>query len=352
MLSARHNIMDKLTNHPLYKEDLNNVLSVSSVELLKGKSFLITGATGMVGTMLIDALMLLGDVKIYAVGRNKEKAKERLGGYYDSPNFTFLAQDVTQPFSRDLKVDYILPLASNTHPLAYFQYPIETMLINIEGAKNALDLAAECGAMVLYPSSVEVYGNAVDASPFVENNNGKLNLSTSRACYSESKRSCEAMCQSYSTEKGVKVKIARLCRIFGPTMLMTDTKASSQFIIKAIKDEDIVLKSEGNQYFSYAYVAEAVKALLTILLYGKDGEAYNISSEKTNVRLKEFAQLCAHAVGRRVVFDLPSETERKGYSVADTAILDNSKLLALGFQPMYEMKDAIMRTIEMLKSTI
>ena len=342
-------IMDKIKNHPLYREDLENILSVSSVELLKGKSFLITGATGMVGTMLIDTLMLLADVKIYAVGRNKEKAKERLGEYFDSPDFTFLAQDVTQPFPRDLKVDYIIPLASNTHPLAYSQYPIETMLINIEGAKNALDLAAECGAMVLYPSSVEVYGNSPDGNPFKEEDNGQLNLSNSRACYTESKRSCEALCQSYAAEKGVKVKIARLCRIFGPSMVQTDTKASSQFLLKALHDEDIVLKSEGNQYFSYVYVADAVAALLHILLHGKDGEAYNVSSEKTNVHLREFAELCAEASGRKVVFDLPSETERKGYSIAATAILDNSKLCDLGFVPRYGMKDAVERTISILE---
>lgn len=338
-----------MKRHPLYREDLKNILSVSSVELLKGKSFLITGATGMVGTMLIDALMLLGDVKIYAVGRNKNKARERLGEYFDSPNFSFLAQDVTQPFPKDLKVDYIIPLASNTHPMAYSQSPIETMLINIEGARNALDLAANCGATVLYPSTVEVYGNAIDGESFKEESNGQLNLSNSRACYSESKRSCEALCQSYAAEKDVKVKIARLCRIFGPTMVMTDTKASSQFLLKALRGEDIVLKSEGTQYFSYVYVADAVAALLHILLHGKDGETYNVSSEKTNVHLREFAELCAEVSGRKVVFDLPSEAERKGYSIAATAILDNSKLCSLGFAPKYEMKEAITRTIEILK---
>lgn len=120
-----------------------------------------------------------------------------------------------------------------------------------------------------------------------------MNLANSRACYTESKRSCEALCQSYKSERNVKIKIVRLCRIFGPTMLMSDTKASSQFIIKAINNEDIVLKSEGNQYFSYIYVADAVAAILYVLLKGQDGEAYNISNLDTNVHLKDFANQCA-----------------------------------------------------------
>ena len=247
-------------------------------------------------------------------------------------------------------MDVIIPAASNTHPLAYSQYPVETMMINIKGAEYALNLAEKCGATVLYPSTVEVYGNATNATDiFVESYTGNLNLATSRACYTESKRAAEALCQSYIAQKHVKVKIARLCRIFGPTMLDSDSKASSQFIKKAIAGEDIVLKSEGNQYFSYTYVADAVAGLLTILLNGENGEAYNISSEKTNVDLKEFAQMCAECNAKNVVFDLPSETEKKGFSIAMQAILSNEKIKSIGFDPMYEMKDAVNRTVEILK---
>ena len=336
-------------NHPLYQEDIKNILSIKNVEQLKGKSFLITGATGMVGVMLIDALMALGDVKVIAVGRNKAKAQDRLGEYFDNPNFDFLVQDVCQPFPEDLKVDYIIPMASNTHPLAYSQYPIETIMINIKGAEHALNLADKCGATVVYTSTNEVYGNALGDEVFTEDYNGRLNLSNARACYNESKRTSEAMCQSYIAEHGTKVKIARLCRIFGPTMLESDSKASSQFIKKAIAGEDIVLKSEGNQYFSYTYVADAVMGLLTVLLNGEIGVAYNVSSEKTNVHLKDFAQLCAETCGKDVVFDLPSEAERKGFSVAMQAILANDRIKSIGFEPKYEMKDAVRRTVEILK---
>lgn len=334
--------------HPLYQEDLNNILSIKDIETLHGKSFLITGATGMVGVMLIDALMKMSDVKVIAVGRSEEKARLRLCEYFGNENFEFMAHDVCQPFDESIKVDYIIPAASNTHPLAYSQYPIETIFINVKGAEHALNLAERCGATVVYTSTNEVYGNAVSDEDFTEDYNGRLNLSNARSCYNESKRTSEALCQSYIAERGVKVKIARLCRIFGPTMLESDSKASSQFIKKAIAGEDIVLKSEGNQFFSYTYVADAVMGLLTVLLHGEIGVAYNVSSEKTNVRLKDFAQMCAESIGKSVVFDLPPETERKGYSTAMRAILANDRIKGIGFEPMYGMKDALNRTIKIL----
>ena len=334
----------------LYQQDLRNIVSMPGIETLHGKTILITGATGMVGTHLIDALMLLGDVKVYAVGRDKNRAMDRLGSYYDSPLFTFVEQDVCNKFPSDIKPDIIIPLASNTHPLAYSQYPVETMLINIKGAEHALNLAVETGATVLYPSTVEVYGNAIGEDTFSEDYTGKLNLSTSRSCYTESKRSAEAMCQSFIAEKGAKVKIVRLSRLFGPTMLMTDSKASSQFIKKALAHEDIILKSEGNQLFSYTYITDAVRAMLHVLIYGEVGTTYNISCESCDVRLKEFAGLCAQYNGKDVIFELPSETERKGFSVAQKAVLDNSRLRSIGWTPLYNMKEALWRTLDIIAS--
>ena len=334
----------------LYQQDLRNIVSMPGIETLHGKTILITGATGMVGTHLIDALMLLGDVKVYAVGRDKNRAMDRLGSYYDSPLFTFVEQDVCNKFPSDIKPDIIIPLASNTHPLAYSQYPVETMLINIKGAEHALNLAVETGATVLYPSTVEVYGNAIGEDTFSEDYTGKLNLSTSRSCYTESKRSAEAMCQSFIAEIGAKVKIVRLSRLFGPTMLMTDSKASSQFIKKALAHEDIILKSEGNQLFSYTYITDAVRAMLHVLIYGEVGTAYNISCESCDVRLKEFAGLCAQYNGKDVIFELPSETERKGFSVAQKAVLDNSRLRSIGWTPLYNMKEALWRTLDIIAS--
>lgn len=335
--------------HPLYQEDLQNILSVKGLERLEGKNILITGATGLIGVQMIDALMMHGNINIYAVGRDRKKAAERLGEYFDKPNFTFIEQDVCNAFDDSLNVNYIIPCASNTHPLAYSQYPVETMMINIKGAEHALNLAARCKATVLYPSTVEVYGNAQGNDVFTEDYTGKLNLSTSRSCYTESKRSAEALCQSYIAERGVDVRIVRLSRIFGPTMLMSDSKASSQFIKKAIANEDIILKSAGNQFFSYTYVTDAVAAMLHIMINGESGQAYNISNDDCNVHLKDFAGICAEYNGKSVIFDLPSESEAKGYSIATQAILDNTKLKNTGFKPTYKFKNAVERTITILR---
>ena len=340
--------------HPLYQEDLERITQLGDINRLYGKSFMISGATGLIGVCLIDALMHLNkkgaNITIYALGRSREKAALRLGEYFEESNFHFVEREASESLLELPKVDVIIPLASNTHPLAYSKYPIETININVKGAEQALEKALACNAMVLYPSTVEVYGNARGDDDFTEDYTGMLNLATSRACYTESKRLSEALCQSYIAERGAQVKIVRLSRVFGPTMLMSDSKASSQFIQKALAGENIVLKSKGEQLFSYTYVADAVGAMLHVLLHGEEGVAYNIANEACNVCLKDFAQLCAEWADKQVVFELPSETEQKGFSIAMRAVLDNSRLKGLNWHPQYAMKDAVYRTLSILKS--
>ncbi len=345
--------MAEINMHPLYQKDLEWILQTKDIHQLQGKRFLITGATGLIGTCMIDALMRYNkqgaDLTIYAVGRDKEKAASRLGRYFADQHFQFIEQDVRQPFPSQIEADYIIPLASNTHPLAYSQYPIETIEINVKGAEAALQKAIACGATILYPSTVEVYGNARGEDTFTEDYTGQLSLATARSCYTESKRLSEALCQSYIAEKEAKVKIARLSRVFGPTMLMSDSKASSQFIKKALANENIILKSKGEQLFSYTYTADAVSGLLHILIHGEYGVPYNIANEACNVKLKDFAQQCAAWAGKDVVFELPTETEQKGFSVAMRAILDNNRLKAIGWKPQYDFSNAINRTLDILK---
>ena len=150
-----------------------------------------------------------------------------------------------------------------------------------------------------------------NVGPFKENEMGYIDCNSLRAGYNEGKRAGETLCQAYIEKNGIEVVTTRLPRIYGPTVKKDDSKAMSQFINKALNGEDIVLKSEGNQYFSYLYVADAVSGIFTILTNGKNGEVYNLENKSSDVYLKDLANLVAKYAGVKVVFDLPSETEKK-----------------------------------------
>lgn len=182
-------------------------------------------------------------------------------------------------------------------------------------------------------SSVEIYGQALEGTErFAEADCGYIDCNTLRAGYPEAKRVCEAMCQAYIEERGVDAVTVRLPRCYGPTMQMTDSKALAQFIKKAVSGEDIVLKSQGAQLYSFAYVADAVLGMLWVLAKGRTGKAYNLADGKSDATLRQLAELCARATGMRVVFDLPDETEQRDFSKAQRALLDGSKLKQLGWR--------------------
>ena len=319
---------------------------------------MLSGATGLIGSFLIDVIMEKNYVDslnciVYAIGRNSEKAKTRFNKYINNEHLVFIPYDVRFPLQCEGlgNVDYILHLASNTHPMLYSTDPIGTITTNIVGVQNMLDFAVNHNATrVAFASSNEIYGeNRGDVEFFSENYCGYINSNTMRAGYPESKRCGEALCQAYMVQKGLDVVIPRLTRSYGPTMLMSDTKAISQFIKKGIAGEDIVLKSTGTQYYSYTYMTDAVSGLLTVLLCGDSGEAYNIAEKHSDIMLKDLAAIIAGINGKKVVFEIPDAVEAAGYSKATKARLDGRKLMALGWKPRYDIKSGMERTIKILK---
>lgn len=344
----------------IYSDDISRIASAPYIswETLYGKTLIISGATGMIGSCLIDAIQEKNrkerfDCTTIALGRNEFKAKERFHEYWDSPFFRFIECDINHAasFPADLKGDFFLHLASNTHPVAYSTDPIGTITANIIGTKNMLDIAVRSHATrFLFASSNEVYGeNRGDKELFDESYCGYIDCNTLRAGYPESKRCGESLCQAYMQQKGLDVVIARLTRSFGPTLLPTDTKALSQFLRNGANKEDIVLKSAGNQYYSYTYSADAVTGLLTVLTRGDKGEAYNVSDQSCDIKMKDLAQMIADISGTRVIFALPSEIEARGFSKATKARLDGNKLHSLGWSADYSIKDGLVRTLACLK---
>lgn len=347
----------KLYENELYREDIEAAAGAALPwDKLAGKSVLLSGATGLIGSFLTDVIMTLNarglNCRVYALSRDAARAAARFAHWQDIEWLQCIASDINRPLIRPElgKVDFVLHLASNTHPLQYATDPIGTITTNIIGVQNMLDFAAAHEAeRFAFASSNEIYGeNRGDAELFDEAYCGYINSNTMRAGYPESKRCGEALCQAYKAQKGLDVVIPRLTRSYGPTMLMSDTKAISQFIRKGIAGEDIVLKSAGTQYYSYTYVADAVTGLLTVLLSGENGEAYNIADARSDITLRDLAGLIAGFAGRKVVFEIPDATEAAGYSRATKARLDGGKLRGIGWSARYDIRAGIERTMRIL----
>ncbi|MBQ6296477.1 MAG: NAD-dependent epimerase/dehydratase family protein [Selenomonadaceae bacterium] len=347
-------------NHELYAADIAGIANENlSWEKLSGKSLLLTGASGLVGTVLVDLLMKKNrddnlNVKICAAGRNEKIAKERFADYLDDKNFEFVKLDVNEPIKNDLDVDFIIHAASNTHPLLYSTEPVSTMTTNIIGTYNLLEFGLRKKiSRFVFVSSVEIYGKALrDEDIFDENYCGYINCNTLRAGYPEAKRAGEALCQAYISQHGLDIVIPRLSRIYGATMRLNDSKAMSEFIINGVRGEDIVLKSQGVPKFSYCYATDAANGILYCLLNGKCGEAYNVADSSEILSLRQIAKYISSLAGRKVVFELPSETQAKGFSKSVNAIMSNDKLRALGWSPKDDTRSGVKKTIEILKSIV
>ena len=344
-----------MLENKLYKESIEAVLGLSLPwDKLKDKTLLITGARGLIGSFLIDVLMFSNNTyglncSVIAAGRDEKKMKDRFEYYSNEDNFKCISMDFMNKIdiNNKEKVSYILHLASNTHPIAYSTDPIGTITINVIATYNLLKYASENKIeRFLFASSNEIYGeNRGDVELFDEHYCGYIDSNTIRAGYPESKRCGESLCQAFKVQKGVDIVIPRLTRSYGPTMLLEDSKAMSQFIKKGLRGEDIVLKSDGMQYYSYTYVADAVAGLLTVLLLGVNGESYNIADEKSDIRLKDLAQLIADKCGTKVVFEIPDEIEKAGYSRATKARLCAKKLKELGWNAKFDIERGIDYTL-------
>lgn len=331
-----------------YKED---ILKVAALNLpwrkLSGCNILITGATGLIGSCLVEVLMSRPnkDYNVYASGRNEERAKERFKEFADDPAFHFFKYDVMRPLEGDVTFQYIIHAASNASPNFFATKPVEVIKSNIDGVANLMDYGMEHGLKrLLFVSSGEVYGEG-DGRVFTEDYSGYVNPTSPRSCYPSSKRAAETLCISYGAEYGIETVVARPCHTYGPNFTESDNRVYAQFIRNVLRGEDIVMKSTGAQFRSWCYVVDCASAMLHILLKGESGQAYNIADESSNISIKELAEMIAEIGGKKVVIDLPSDAEKAGYNVVTKSVFSTEKLDALGWKISGCMKDKMGKTI-------
>ncbi len=331
-----------MTLTPLEREDVSLVAETPyRWQALAGKRVLLSGGTGFLGSFLLEVFRYrnskYGDkIKVICLTRRARESDETV---------EYIEQDVTEPIRFTGDADYVIHLASNTHPAQYAETPVQTITANVFGCYNLLEYARKCGAKrFLLASSVEIYGNG-SGTPMNENFLGAIDCNSARAGYNEGKRVSESLCQSFRAQYGIDAVIARFARCFGADK-KKDSKAIAQFFDRAVKGEDIILKSAGGQRFSYCYVADAVGGLIKISLDGRDGEAYNISENDEGKTLGDYAAEIAALAGRKVVMDVQ---EVKGASKADYAVLDCTKLKSLGWQPIFTVTEGMKRTYSIYK---
>lgn len=340
-----------LLDSKIYRSSLERLCAEADLDFLQGKTVLVSGASGMLGSCLVDLLSIWNECRsipcrIAALSRNLDAAKERFGLVWDMEWFSFYAQDVCAPLgSLPEHIDYIIHAASNADPVSMAKYPVDTLMANVLGTKNLLDYGMAHGMKrFLFVSSGEVYGQPnANLDDFAEDYCGPVDLSNPRTCYPEGKRAAEVLCQSYISQYGVDAVIARPCHLFGPTMTARDSRATSEFLRKASASENIELKSAGTLERSHCYVVDAAAALLIVLGRGVCGQAYNIADRRYQMTVREFAEQAAEAGGCRVVYQRPTETELAGYSKVSRMVLDAAKLEQRGWRP--ETVEAFWETV-------
>lgn len=341
-----------------YLEDLGVCInSIKNLPKMHNKRILITGATGLIGSYIVDTLMYANkllniDIQVIALGRSKERLEKRFQYYKGNPNLEYLEHDINEPIQKDYKLDFIIHAASNAYPAAFASDPVGTIMSNVNGTSNLLEYTREHSIeRFLFISSGEVYGKCEEhIKAFAENDMGYVDTMEWRSCYPLAKRMAENQCIAYNKQFNCNVVIARPCHTYGPNVTTMDNRASAQFIRNAILGEDIILKSAGNQIRSYCYIADCVSAILTVLLDGKVANAYNIANRNSTLTVRQFAELVAKIAGRKVICADADKIEIQQQTPIEYAVLQSDKLETLGWQGSFNAIKGITHTIRILKN--
>ena len=332
------------------QEDIEYIAQSDMIDwdMLKGKSVLVTGATGLIGSQIVLALdrynqLHEGRIKIYALARNEEKAARVLAGC--SEYVRIILGDIKMPIDITEEIDYIIHGASMTSSKEFVDYPVETILTGMEGTDNVLRFADSKKVKgMVYLSSLEVYGvTDPEKKSIKENEYGYIEQMVPRSSYSEGKRMAECLCISYGHEYGVPVKIVRLSQTFGPGVSYSDNRVFAQFARCAIENQDIVLKTKGETYRNYCYIRDAVTGILCVLLKGNSNEAYNIANKDTGISICDMAHMIADDIADKkinVVFDIADDIAKLGYGPTIKISLDTDKIEQLGWKAEVGLKDA------------
>jgi nucleoside-diphosphate-sugar epimerase len=339
-----------------FQEDIERIITAPEIPWrdMTGATVFVTGATGLIGGALLRVLAAANKrhgLRLRMIGHGRNAARGET--LRRECGIAFVAGDIRKPIPAEAlpkQIDYIFHCAAITRSADMTARPVDVIETAVDGARNLLVLAKErrCGSFV-YLSSMEVYGQT-ECVQARETDLGYIDLRDPRSSYPQSKRLCESLCVAYAAQYGVPAKIARLARTFGAGVQKddADTRVAMQFARKAISGEDIVLHTAGHSVANCCDTADAIMGLLTILLKGADGAAYNVANSEASATVREMAAIVAERVcggAIRVVVDVPKDIAARGYAPDVGYTLNADKLKAMGWTPRYGLADMYRRMI-------
>lgn len=336
----------KLLESNQYQEDLKKANQNIDLSALDGKKVLITGGLGLIGSTIVDVLIYYGKTTVFCGARDYQQFQNRFG---DCDKVKFVKYDALTHLNLAIRPDYIIHSAGLASPELYTSMPVETILSNFDGLHSLLEFAKNNNVnRLLYVSSSEVYGKKATETPFNEDTYGVVGLDDIRSSYAIAKRASEMMCKAYTSEYGIETIIARPGHIYGPSAKKSDKRISSEFAFKAAKGEKLEMKSAGLQKRSYCYSVDCAIQILTALIKGESGQAYNIGHD-TITTIREMAEIYSIAGNVELTIAEPTEVELNNFNPMNNSSLNNSKIKKLGYRDTFSVKEGLMHTVRILK---
>lgn len=338
----------------ILKDDFDTIInSHLDLKIFKNSSILITGATGLIGSLAVRFFLYANEklklnTTVYAMVRNLTKAK-KIYINYPQNNLNYVNCDLTcDDITINHQVDFIIHAASITKSKLLISKPVDAIKVALNGTEKVLDFAVRNKTKsFLYISSMEVYGQPHVNGMVDENDLGYIDLSKPRSCYPEGKRMCECMCEAYRSQYGLNTKIARLAQTFGAGILPGENRVFAQFARSIINHQDIVLHTKGLSEGNYVYTADSLRAILMLLVSSNSFGAYNVVNENSHMTIKHMANLVIDQLGdgkQKIVIDIPNND--MGYAPEVHIMLSSTKIEKdLGWRPKVNLIDSYRRMI-------
>lgn len=339
-------IMNKIQKKDI-KEFAN---SFELSDFLVNSNILVTGATGLIGSTLVHCLLALNrGIEITCPVRNIGKAKDMYGE--EAERIHFIECNLTEYLKSLREKDifqYIVHCASPTAGKYMTEHPVETYMLAINSTHAILEYAKNTKASVVYVSSLEYYGQNLDDKEIKEDMQGYVDNTDPRSSYPLGKRSAEFLCYAYSHQFDVNVKVARLTQTFGAGVSSDDNRVFAQFVRSIINGTDIVMHTKGESAKPYCYTTDCASAILTILVKGAKGEAYNVANQNTYISICEMAEFLRDNFNPEINVIIEEHPEM-GYAPVTKLHLSSEKLMELGWKPQYDLKEMFGRLIASMK---